>query len=89
MNDEAKAMSKIIIGKKSVLVTSATHMDRSLQLFHKYGSKPIPAPANYLAKDRLGETPSYYYIPSAYYLYKTRVVWHEYIGKFQNYLKAF
>jgi uncharacterized SAM-binding protein YcdF (DUF218 family) len=88
-DDEAKAMSKIIIGKKSVLVTSATHMDRSLQLFYKYGGTPTPAPANYLAKNRLGETPSYYYIPSAYHLYKTKVAWHEYLGRFQNYLKEF
>ena len=87
-DDEARLMSTMIRGKKSVLVTSATHMDRALQLFFKYGSGPTPAPANYLAKKRLGETPSYYYIPSSYYLYKTKIAWHEYLGKFQSLIKG-
>ena len=86
-DDEARLMSAIIRGKKSVLVTSATHMDRALQLFFKYGTGPTPAPANYLAKNRTGETPSHYYIPSAYYLYKTKIAWHEYLGRFQNIIK--
>ncbi len=86
-DDEARLMSALVRGKKAALVTSATHMDRALQLFVKYGSAPIPAPANYLAKDRFGETPAYYYIPSAYYLYKTRVAWHEYLGRLQNRIK--
>jgi len=86
-DDEARQMSEIIRGKSAVLVTSATHMDRSLQLFKKYETAPVPAPANYLAKNRLGETPYHFYIPSSYYLYKTRVAWHEYLGKLQNFLK--
>tara|TARA_R110001583_G_scaffold188860_2_gene351309 strand:+ start:4954 stop:5724 length:771 start_codon:yes stop_codon:yes gene_type:complete len=87
-DDEAKQMSQIIRGKKSVLVTSATHMDRALNLFYKNGTAPIAAPSNYLAKNRLGETPSYYYIPSAYQLYKSQVAIHEYLGKFQNWIKG-
>lgn len=87
-DDEARLMSAMVRGKKSVLVTSATHMDRALQLFFKYGSAPTPAPANYLAKDRVGETPSHYYIPSAYYLYKTKIAWHEYLGRLQNIIKG-
>ena len=62
-------------------------MDRALQLFYKYGTAPTPAPANYLAKNRAGETPSHYYIPSSYYLYKSKVAWHEYLGRLQNWLK--
>lgn len=87
-DDEAKQMSEIISGKSAALVTSATHMDRSLQLFAKYNSAPTPAPANYLAPRRLGETPSHYYIPSSYYLYKTKTAWHEYLGNLQNMIKA-
>ena len=86
-DDEAKKMSEIIRGKKSVLVTSATHMDRALNLFYKYGTAPVAAPANYIAKNRNGETPSYYYIPSAYNLSKSKVAWHEYIGTLQNWIK--
>ena len=87
-DDEARLMSAIIGDKKSLLVTSASHMDRALQLFFKYGSTPTPAPANYLVKDRQSAMPSYYYIPSSYYLYKTEIVWHEYLGKLQNWLKG-
>lgn len=88
-DDEAKKMSEMIRGKKSVLVTSASHMDRALNLFYKYGTAPTAAPSNYLAKNRQGETPSYYYIPSAYHLNKTTVAWHEYIGALQNWVKGF
>jgi uncharacterized SAM-binding protein YcdF (DUF218 family) len=86
-DDEAKKMSKIIKGQSAVLVTSATHMPRSMGLFHRYNAFPTPAPTNYLAKKRLGETPYYHYIPSSDYLDKTKVAWHEYLGKLQNFLK--
>lgn len=86
-DDEARQMSEIIRGKKAVLVTSATHMDRALKLFVKYGELPVPAPANYLAKQRFGDIPSYYYIPSAHNLYKSKVAWHEYLGRWLNTLK--
>jgi len=86
-DDEAQKMSELIRGKQAALVTSATHMDRALTLFYKYGTAPIAAPANYLAKNRTGETPSYYYIPSAYQLYKSDVVWHEYLGQAQQWGK--
>ena len=86
-DDEAKRMSKIIRGKKAVLITSATHMDRALNLFYKYGTAPTAAPSNFLAKNRSGEVPLYYYIPNAYQLYKSKVTWHEYIGRLQNWVK--
>lgn len=88
-DDEAKRMSSLIRGKKSVLVTSASHMDRALQLFYKYGTAPVAAPSHFLAKNRLGDTPSYYYIPSAYQLYKSKIVWHEYLGRVQHWIKHF
>ncbi|PKG37604.1 ElyC/SanA/YdcF family protein [Psychromonas sp. Urea-02u-13] len=86
-DDEAKQMSKLIRGKKSALVTSATHMDRALKLFYKYGTAPMAAPSHFLAKNRSGDIPSYYYIPNAYQLYKTKVAWHEYLGRAQNWVK--
>jgi len=86
-DDEAQKMSELIRGKKSVLVTSATHMDRALKLFYKYGTAPTSAPSNYFAKNRSGETPSYSYIPNAYQLYITKVTWHEYLGRAQNWVK--
>lgn len=87
-DDEAAKMSKLIRGKHSALVTSATHMDRALNMFYKNGAAPIAAPTDYSAKNRTGETPSYYYIPNAYQLYKSNVVWHEYLGKAQQWARG-
>ncbi|WP_354624517.1 ElyC/SanA/YdcF family protein [Psychromonas sp. MME2] len=84
---EARLMSDMIRGKKAVLVTSATHIDRALRLFFKYGTAPDVAPSNYLSPKRATERPSYYYIPNAYYLYATQVTWHEYLGQLQNKLQ--
>lgn len=84
---EARVMSEIIRAKKAVLVTSATHIDRALRLFYKYGTAPDVAPANYLLPKRLSQRPSYYYIPSPYLLYANQIVWHEYLGRLQNKLK--
>ena len=87
-DDEARTMSEIIKGKKSVLVTSATHMDRAMRLFFKYRTAPTPAPANYLAPSHHGEVPLYYAIPSAHNLDKTTKAWHEYLGKAQHWINA-
>lgn len=87
-DDEARLMSQLILHKKAVLVTSATHMKRSMGLFRKYGTAPTPSPANYIAQSRSGDVPAHYYIPSAYYLNKSKKSWHEYLGAFQNFVKA-
>ncbi|WP_372883145.1 ElyC/SanA/YdcF family protein [Psychromonas sp.] len=87
-DDEAQQMAKIIGDESAALVTSATHMDRAVQLFAKYNKAPTPAPANYLAPKRLGESPSYYYTPSAYNLHKSTTAWHEYLGRLQNKIKT-
>lgn len=87
-NQEAKQMSNIIKGKRSALVTSATHMPRAMSLFKQYNQEPIPAPAMYLAKENSRLLPAYYYIPSAYQLYKSEVALHEYLGLLYHSLKG-
>lgn len=86
-DDEAFKMAELIRGKRAALVTSAAHMDRALQLFYQYGTAPTAAPSNFLAKNRHAETPSWYYLPSAYQLYKSKLVWHEYLGRVQVWIK--
>ena len=81
---EAQEMSALIRGKKAALVTSATHMPRAMALFAQYDTSPIPAPTMYLAKHNSHDLPAYYYIPSAYQLYKSEVAWHEYLGRLQR-----
>ncbi len=51
--ENAKFTSKIMNEydyKKAILITSATHMNRSKKSFEKNGIKVIPAPCNYLVK---------------------------------------
>jgi len=44
---------KEIVGKdKFILVTSASHMPRAMGLFRNLGMDPIPAPTDYMAKER-------------------------------------
>ena len=46
---------KEIVGKdKFILVTSASHMLRAMALFRKQGMEPIPAPTDYMVKEREG-----------------------------------
>lgn len=85
--EEVQAMAQLIEGKRAALVTSATHMPRAMQLFEKYPSQPIPAPAMYLSKTNTQPLPSYAYIPSGYQLYKAQVAMHEYLALIFNKLK--
>lgn len=45
--EQAKFIKDIVRDDQFVLVTSASHMPRSVALFKKVGLKPIPAPTNY------------------------------------------
>jgi len=85
-NQEALQMSRLIKGKKAALVTSATHMPRAMQLFKQHNQSLIPAPAMYLVKENDLALPMHTYIPSAYQLYKSEVVLHEYLGLLQLWL---
>jgi uncharacterized SAM-binding protein YcdF (DUF218 family) len=77
--DEARIIHQMIGSDKFVLVTSASHMPRSMALFTKAGMNPIPAPANYMVKKSRRFGPEYFY-PSANALYRIEVAIHEYLG---------
>lgn len=66
-------------GKRFILVTSASHMPRSLALFHKSGLNPIPAPAGHLVHQRREAFPGRLF-PGSGNLHKAHVAWHEYLG---------
>lgn len=65
------------------LVTSASHMSRSMQWFQTQGLKPIPAPAFFAAQnnsqDLKMQTPA---------LLKTERAWYELLGKLWMWLKT-
>ena len=77
--DEAGLIQKIVGKDQFVLVTSASHMPRSVALFKKYGMHPIPAPTDYFVKKRQRVSPAMFF-PSASDLYKTERAFHEYLG---------
>ncbi|MFC1852859.1 ElyC/SanA/YdcF family protein [candidate division CSSED10-310 bacterium] len=77
--DEANLI-KAIVGKKPfILVTSASHMPRSIALFRKVGLKPIPAPVGHLVKNPQKINPSMFY-PNTNGLRQAHKAVYEYLG---------
>jgi len=77
--DEARLIQKIVGSDRFVLVTSASHMPRSVPLFEKLGMKPIPAPTAHQVRERQAMSPGMFF-PSADNLRKAEMAFHEYLG---------
>ncbi len=77
--DQARFIQKIVGDSRFILVTSASHMPRSLALFQKRGMHPIPAPIGHIVKKRQKITPAMFF-PSAGRIEKTERAFHEYLG---------
>ena len=77
---EADIISSIIGEDPFVLVTSASHMPRSLLMFQKLKMRPIPAPTGHRVKKRQGDMSPGVFFPSAGNLEKSEMAFHEYIG---------
>lgn len=80
--EEAMYVKKIVKNEPFILVTSAYHMPRAMQLFQKVGLNPISAPTNFLVKKSL-----YASSPKSSELQKTEVTLHEYTGMLWNKIK--
>ena len=61
------------------LVTSASHMRRSVALFKKAGTNPIPAPTHFLAQESRGLGPGDFF-PGSGGLRRAETVTYEYLG---------
>jgi len=77
--DEARLIREIVGEDQFILVTSASHMPRSMAMFKKLGMDPIPAPTDYWVKERQAMSPSMFF-PSAGNLRKVENAVHEYLG---------
>ncbi|MBI4496089.1 MAG: envelope biogenesis factor ElyC [Deltaproteobacteria bacterium] len=79
--EEARFIRGIVAESPFVLVTSASHMPRSMALFRKMGLRPIPAPTHYKIKERQGEkiSPGAFF-PSLGGLDKAETAIYEYLG---------
>ena len=77
--DEAMFIKPIVGNDPFVLVTSASHIPRSMALFKKHGMNPIPSPVGHCIKDGQGVS-LYSFFPSAGNLGKAELTIHEYLG---------
>ncbi|MEA1891296.1 MAG: ElyC/SanA/YdcF family protein [Campylobacterota bacterium] len=74
--EEALFTKKILGDEKFVLVTSATHMPRSMKLFKELGLNPVPAPTNFYKEEFDG----FFRVPRIGYFYASKIAIHEYFG---------
>ena len=77
--DQARLIRGIVGKERFILVTSASHMPRSMAMFKKMGMNPIPAPTDYLVKKTQGINPGMFF-PSAKGLRKAERAFYEYLG---------
>jgi uncharacterized SAM-binding protein YcdF (DUF218 family) len=77
--DQARFIQNIIGSSRFILVTSASHMARSIALFETKGMKPIPAPTGYWVKNSLKISPARFF-PSGKGIDKMQRVVYEYLG---------
>ncbi|MBN2437579.1 MAG: envelope biogenesis factor ElyC [Deltaproteobacteria bacterium] len=59
--EQAVYVKNIVGHDRFVLVTSASHMPRSMALFRKVGLNPIPAPAHYRVIEKRNSAPGDYF----------------------------
>lgn len=83
--EEAIAAKALVGNEPFILVTSASHMTRSLNFFKNEGLAPIPAPTNHLASI---QHPNYLVFFSSDALEKSRIVFHELLGLVWQKLKG-
>ena len=77
--DEAKIIARMVGREKFILVTSASHMPRSMALFRKRGLQPIAAPTDFLGQESQGFDPNRFF-PGARPLGQVETALHEYLG---------
>lgn len=77
--DQAKIIKKIVTNQIFVLVTSASHMPRSMALFNKLEMKPIPAPTRHMIQKGTGFQ-IWSFFPSSSALKKSERAIYEHLG---------
>ena len=77
--DQARIIHRMVGDEPLFLVTSASHMPRSMAMFTKLGMNPIPAPTRSIESRILHRGPSPFF-PSSVNLGKAEMAFHEYLG---------
>jgi uncharacterized SAM-binding protein YcdF (DUF218 family) len=52
--EEARVLQGLLGGAPFVLVTSAAHMKRAVGIFQEFGMQPVPAPTDFIIKNKPG-----------------------------------
>ena len=76
---QAEVVRAQLGAEEFLLVTSASHMHRSVSLFRKAGTNPLPAPAHFLAQRGGGLAPGDFF-PGSGGLRRAEMVAYEYLG---------
>jgi uncharacterized SAM-binding protein YcdF (DUF218 family) len=85
--EEAATIAPLVGKQPFVLVTSASHMRRSMALFRKRGTNPIAAPTFHMAKDAPGVGLDAFF-PWPGPLSESNAAAHEYMGMFWSKLRG-
>ncbi|MFC4871585.1 YdcF family protein [Negadavirga shengliensis] len=81
--EEARDFKRMYPGEdRLILVTSALHMPRAMEVFRKQGLKPVAAPTSFLYRPHPGGS-RYGYVPSLQSLANWQKVLHEWLGMVQ------
>jgi uncharacterized SAM-binding protein YcdF (DUF218 family) len=81
--DQAKLIRTMVGHNVFILVTSASHMPRSMAMFKKQGLHPIAAPTDHIIKERVKETSPIHFLhilPTSYDAQVVEQVFYEYLG---------
>jgi uncharacterized SAM-binding protein YcdF (DUF218 family) len=78
--EEANYLASEIVDAQTALVTSAAHMPRAMLLFENNGLDLIPAPTDFLIRERVTSHHLRYFIPEVTNLAKVNSAAHEYYG---------
>ena len=77
--EEVKLLQPLLVNTPFILVTSAAHMVRAMNLFQNSGMKPIAAPTDFILKDNQQLTPEDI-LPSCSNLWISQRVIYEWLG---------
>ena len=77
--DEARIIKGVVENRSFILVTSASHMPRSIAMFKKLGMNPVPAPTEHNVKETQSISPGLFF-PNSSNLHKTEKAVYEYLG---------
>lgn len=78
--EEAELLFPLLGREEFVLVTSAMHMPRAMQIFRDRGMNPLPAPTDYLIKNEVVASPGRL-LPAAGNLELSRRILYEWIAE--------